>query len=255
MSSPPLYADLSHYYDVLCSNIDYREQFDFAVRANTIWGNGGRKYLDLACGSGSLLTHFSADFTCSGLDISEDMLKLAQLRCPEATLICADMKELSPAEPQDLISCFLYSTHYCASIAAIQQTFARVFESLAPGGLFCFDAVDKDSIANDNGHVHSLRHDGNELRFQTRWHYRGHGDAMDLHINIGEIQQQQQFHFQDRHHMTAVTIHALRQMLESTGFTVIILEHNFSCLTEWRGVNGNVIVCASKFPVQADPVT
>jgi ubiquinone/menaquinone biosynthesis C-methylase UbiE len=255
MPSPPLYTDLSHYYDVLCSNIDYGEQCDFGMRANRIWGNGGDKYLDLACGSGSLLAHFAqADFTCSGLDISAKMLKIAQQRCPSAMLICADMKELSAPTPQDLISCFLYSTHYCTSIPAIQQTFVKVFECLAPGGLFCFDAVDKDSIANDEGHVHLLRHNDCDLRFQTRWHYCGHGDAMDLHINIQEIRQQQQFHYQDRHGMTAVKIHTLRQMLENAGFSVMILEHDFGCLGEWQGVKGNVIFCASKSSRETVPI-
>ena len=255
MSLPPLYADLSHYYDVLCSHIDYREQCDFVLRANQLWGNGGKNYLDLACGSGSLLAHFAtADFICSGLDISADMLKLAQLRCPSAQLICADMKDLTTAEPQDLVSCFLYSTHYCASIPAIRQTFAKVFAALAPGGLFCFDAVDKDSIANDGGHMHALNHNGSELRFQTRWHYSGHGDAMDLHIHIREIQQQQQLHYHDRHKMTAVKIDVLAQLLADAGFSVVILEHDFGRLTEWQGMNGNVIFCASKIPGEIDPL-
>lgn len=247
MSAPPLYADLSHYYDVLCANIDYREQCDFVIRANGIWGNGGKNYLDLACGSGILLARFAeAGFSCSGLDISADMLKLAQDRCPSATLICADMKELSASAPQDLISCFLYSTHYCASPAAISQTFAKVFAALAPGGLFCFDAVDKDSIANDEGHIHLVRHGERELRFQTRWSYCGQGDAMDLHISIREQQAQQQRHYHDQHRMTAVKVDALRQMLEHIGFSVTILEHDFGRLTQWQGSTGNVIFCAAK---------
>lgn len=247
MSSPPLYTDLSHYYDVLCSNIDYREQTDFAIRANKIWGNGGKNFLDLACGSGSLLAHFAAaGFVCSGLDISADMLKLAQQRCPSAGLLHSDMKNLSVAKPQDLISCFLYSIHYCASIDDIQQTFVHVFNALAPSGLFCFEAVDKDSIANDEGHIHSLNHHGRELRFQTRWHYGGHGEQMDLHIDIRERHNGQQRYYQDRHPMTAVKVETLRQILEVVGFQVTVLEHDFSCLSAWQGRNGNVIVCASK---------
>ena len=178
--------------------------------------------------------------------LSADMLKLAQDRCPSATLICADMKELSASAPQDLISCFLYSTHYCASPAAISQTFAKVFAALAPGGLFCFDAVDKDSIANDEGHIHLVRHGERELRFQTRWSYCGQGDAMDLHISIREQQAQQQRHYHDQHRMTAVKVDALRQMLEHTGFSVTVLEHDFGRLTQWQGSTGNVIFCAAK---------
>lgn len=249
MSSPSLYADLSHYYDELCSNIDYREQYAFIVRLNSILGNHGMRYLDLACGSGSLLKHFSdGGFDCQGLDLSAAMLDIAARRCPTATWIRADMSDWETAEPVDLITCFLYSTHYCASIANIAQTFARVFAALAPGGLFCFDAVDKDCIANDSGHFHTLSTPLAELRFQTRWHYPGQGDVMDLHLHIREIREQQAFHYQDSHTMTATNIPILRQLLESAGFEVLILEHDFNCLTEWRGEKGNVIFCATRAP-------
>jgi ubiquinone/menaquinone biosynthesis C-methylase UbiE len=250
MSSPSLYADLSHYYDELCSNIDYREQHAFIVRLNTMLGNRGTRYLDLACGSGSLLQHFSdGGFMCSGLDLSAEMLHLAAQRCPTAQWIQADMSDWTLAHPVDLITCFLYSTHYCPSIVAMEQTFARVFAALAPGGLFCFDAVDKDCIANDAGHFHTLSTPKSELRFQTRWHYSGRGDVMDLHIHIREENSScQSFHYEERHTMTATNIVTLQLLLESAGFEVLILEHNFNCLTEWQGSNGNVIFCATRAP-------
>lgn len=247
MSSPSLYADLSHYYDELCSNIDYREQYAFILRLNAMLGNRGIRYLDLACGSGSLLKHFSDDgFACSGLDLSADMLDIAALRCPTAKWIQADMSDWTLAEPVDLITCFLYSTHYCPSIAAMEQTFAQVFAALAPGGLFCFDSVDKDCIANDAGHFHTLSTPASELRFQTRWHYPGQGDVMNLHLHIRETREQESFHYEESHAMTATKITALKRLLESAGFDVLILEHDFNCLSEWQGTNGNVIFCATR---------
>src|SRR5690606_16978193 len=178
MAGTSLYADLSHYYDLLCSNINYKEQSDFLLRANRFLGNGGQNYLDLACGSGVLLSHFAdAGFTCSGLDVSADMLAMAAQRCPQANLICQDMSEIATAQPMDLISCFLYSVHYCASIPLMQKTFKNVYAALASGGVFCFDSVDKSCVANDEGHFHYLAlANEKELRFQTRWHYGGHGD-------------------------------------------------------------------------------
>lgn len=247
MSAPSLYADLSHYYDVLCSNIDYREQCEFAVRAAKLWGNGGRRYLDLACGSGALLPHFSAaGFDCSGLDISADMLALAAKRCPQARLFCTDMSDLEVTDSLDFISCFLYSIHYCAPIAKLQQTFRRVYAALAPGGLFCFDAVDKDCIANDQGHGHSAALSNCHLRFQTRWYYRGTGDRLDLHIDIHERCDSQQRHYTEQHVMTAVNVTTIQRMLEVAGFEVVVLEHDFTHLSTWQGTNGNVLFCAVK---------
>lgn len=248
MSSPSLYADLSHYYDLLCSNIDYHEQCDFVLRANSLWGNGGKQYLDLACGSGMLLAHFSdAGFSCNGLDISQDMLDMAADRCPSANLICLDMSEIDLHNSMDLISCFLYSIHYCSSVAALQKTFKNIYAALSPGGVFCFDAVDKDCIANDDGHYHYLTlPNHNQLRFQTRWHYSGEGDDLDLHIDIRETAGESQRHYQEKHSMTAVNIINIRQMLENEGFEVQILEHDFARLREWQGENGNVVFCAVK---------
>ena len=46
--------------------------------------------------------------------------------------------------------------------------------------------------------------------------------------------------------MTAVNINLLSHMLQDEGFSVVILEHDFGRLTEWQGINGNVIFCAHK---------
>jgi len=247
MTAPSLYADLSHYYDLLCSDINYREQSEFALRANQCLGNGGRQYLDMACGSGVLLEHFfRAGFECSGLDISADMLALAAERCPEAQLMCADMSDLQAADSLDLITCFLYSIHYCASIAKLQQTFQSVFAALAPGGMFCFDAVDKDQVANDQGHVHRTQVPNGHLRFQTRWHYSGAGDRLNLHIDIQETIDGRQRHYSEQHAMTAVSVSALQRMLQEAGFEVTVLEHDFARLSQWQGTSGNVVFCAVK---------
>jgi len=264
MSTPSLYADLSHYYDILCANIDYLEHSQFLMRASKARGNAGMRYLDLGCGSGVLLNYFyDAGYSCHGLDISEQMLKLAAQRCPNAQLIRASMCDLSLDSPQDLISCFLYSIHYCQSIAEIQQTFSRVFDALSPEGLFCFDAVDKNCIANDNGQIHTVKNAVSELRFQSRWCYHGDSDPGDsslelnrrtdedsdqmvLHLDIRETRDEQEFHYQERHRMTAVTVATLRDLLCATGFEVMIFEHDFSRMSLWSGDTGNTIFCATK---------
>jgi ubiquinone/menaquinone biosynthesis C-methylase UbiE len=247
MSEPSLYTDLSHYYDVLCSSIDYQEQCDYAIRLHQLLGNGGQRCLDLACGSGALLAHFYARaFQCSGLDISADMLALAAERCPEAELICADMSNLHVTQSPQLITCFLYSIHYCTSIDNIQKTFRQIYAALEDGGIFCFDAVDKDCIANDEGHTHTATQNNRQLTFQTRWHYAGNGERLNLHIQIQEDTEGQRRHYSETHPMTAIKIQHMQQLLENAGFEVLIMEHDFSRINEWNSNAGNVIFCAIK---------
>lgn len=243
MPAPALYADLSQYYDLLCSAIDYNEQGQFALRAHRLFGNGGQRYLDLACGSGAHLAVLqNAGFCCAGLDISQAMLDLAAKRVPQAQLYLQDMSELNPGEPLDFITCFLYSLHYSHPMAKFEQTLQHVFAALAPGGLFCFDAVDKNQIANDAGHSHSMHHQQHLLHFQTRWHYPGHGDTLKLHVHIRD--QQQVYH--EQHTMSALSIGQIERALTRAGFTVAILERDFHRLLPWQGHTGNVIFCAWK---------
>lgn len=243
MPLPSLYADLSQYYDLLCSAIDYKEQCDFALRAHQLLGNGGHRYLDLACGSGAHLAHVhAAGFSCAGLDISDAMLALAAQRCPQAQLHSLDMSDLKSVNEFDLITCFLYSIHYSYPRAKLEQTLQRVYQSLTAGGLFCFDAVDKNSVANDAGHAHQVTFGQQTLRFQTRWFYSGHGKTLDLHISIRE----QQRHYNEQHVMTAVTVPELRDTLQSIGFAVMIFERDFDRLLPWQGENGNVMICGWK---------
>ena len=58
MSSNALYTDLSGYYDLLCADIDYQAQSHSAQRLHQLFGNGGNRYLDLACGTGPHVRYF-----------------------------------------------------------------------------------------------------------------------------------------------------------------------------------------------------
>lgn len=247
MPSPTLYADLSVYYDLLCSSIDYTDQTLFAVRAHKLFGDGGLRSLDLGCGSGPHIAQLSEQgYQADGLDLSEPMLALAAKRCPKATLYCQNMSDLDKVDEYDLITCFLYSIHYCYPHSQIQKTLQGAHRALVKGGLFCFDAVDKNSVANDSGHTHYVTQDDRALSFQTRWFYKGDGDKLDLHIAITEQVDQQKRHYDDLHCMSAISIADLTHLATSAGFEVILLNRDFTKLEAWDGTTGNVILCCVK---------
>jgi hypothetical protein len=49
-----------------------------------------------------------------------------------------------PSEPVGRITCFLYSIHYSDTIERLKACIAAVHNALAVGGVFCFNAVDKN---------------------------------------------------------------------------------------------------------------
>ena len=82
MSVNALYTDLSGYYDLMCADIDYQAQSHCIHRLQQLFGNGGARHLDMACGTGPHIRHFiDAGYASSGLDIHQPMLDLAAARC------------------------------------------------------------------------------------------------------------------------------------------------------------------------------
>jgi ubiquinone/menaquinone biosynthesis C-methylase UbiE len=248
MSSNALYTDLSHYYDLMCAEINYHQQSDYVHRLHQIFGNQGKHYLDLACGTGPHVKHFmDFGYHASGLDINKPMLDIAQARCPEAHFSLQDMSNFKPTEPVDLISCFLYSIHYNADLSKLQECIASVYAALTSGGIFCFTAVDKNTIDNRAGIKHAIAHQNSNFSFQSSWHYSGQGDRQTLQLRIEKTTGTQLESWQDKHSMVAISFQQLREFLQRY-FEVHIFEHDFEIIVPWENSSGNAIFVAIKTP-------
>jgi SAM-dependent methyltransferase len=246
MSVAALYTDLSRYYDLMCASIDYRAQSEHFRRLNQLFGNGGRRHLDLGCGTGPHVAHFVGfGFDCSGLDLHQPMLDIARQRCPQATFMRGDMRDFVVAEPFDLITSFLYSIHYCQTIQGLQRCVDAVYAALKTGGLFCFNAVDKTHIDNrDNVREEVVNAEGH-FQFQSGWRYDGAGDEQSLLIRIERRIGEQSEVWQDRHPMVAVSFAQLQQML-SPRFEVHLFEHDYDRIEPWAGSSGNALFVCEK---------
>ena len=247
MSSNALYTDLSIYYDLMCADIDYLAQSDSARRLHQLFGNSGRRHLDLACGTGPHVRHFlDFGYDSAGLDINQPMLDLAQLRCPEARFSLQDMAGFQVEEPQDLITCFLYSTHYNPGLAQLSACLASVHGALAEDGVFCFNAVDKLHIDNRLLVRHSVEFEGSHFTFGSGWHYSGEGEQQALRLSIERTTAGVTEAWQDEHAMVALSFIELQTLLQPY-FEVQVFEHDYERITPWESVTGNALfVCVVK---------
>lgn len=246
MTCTALYTDLSGYYDLMCADINYLEQSDYVRRLHQLFGNQGKEYLDLACGTGPHLRHFiDFGYTASGVDINQPMLDIAQMRCPEAQFTQQDMSNLNLHEQIDLISCFLYSIHYNQSITTLTNCIESAHRALKPGGLFCFNAVDKRKIDNRAGIKHKLTHENSEFSFQSSWFYSGEGDQQQLQLNIEKTTQGTSQQWQDQHAMVAFSFAHLQELL-APYFEVHILAHDYHKITSWEDGSGNAFFVGIK---------
>lgn len=246
MSVTALYTDLSGYYDLMCADINYGGQSAYVRRLHDLLGNQGKDYLDLACGTGPHLRHFiDFGYTANGVDINQPMLDIAQTRCPEAQFTQQDMSKLTVVTQMDLISCFLYSIHYNQSITTLTDCITRVHNALNPGGMFCFNAVDKSTIDNRAGIKRHLMHDHSDFSFQSNWYYPGVGERQELQLSIEKTTDGITENWRDQHAMVALTFQHLQQLLEPY-FEVHIFAHDYHKIIPWDGSAGNAFFVAIK---------
>ncbi len=244
MSSNALYTDLSAYYDLLCTDIDYQAQSSSIRRLHQLFGNQGDRHLDLACGTGPHVRHFlDFGYQSSGLDLNQPMLDMAQQRCPEAQFTLQNMCDFKVDEPVDLITCFLYSIHYSAGIDKLKDCIASVHKALSADGLFCFNVVDKNKINNDLFVRHTVAHEGSDFVFSSSWYYSGEGERQSLKLSIEKTTQDVTQSWQDEHPMVALGFEEMRELLEPY-FEVHVFEHDYDKIIPWDRQSGNAIfVC------------
>ncbi|MBR7889574.1 class I SAM-dependent methyltransferase [Marinomonas sp. A79] len=247
MSNNALYTDLSGYYDLMCADINYQAQSNSAHRFHQLFGNGGKRHLDLACGTGPHIAFLQKEgYVCSGVDINQPMLELAKLRCPDGQFTLGNMCELEVSEPFNLITCFLYSIHYSGDLIQLKNCIASVYKALSDGGVFCFNAVDKQHIDNRLTATHSVAYQQSVFTFGSSWHYSGEGEKQTLKLSIEKTDESSTQRWTDEHPMVAIRFDELQDLL-APYFDVTMFEHEHDKIAPWQGQSGNAIfVCVKK---------
>ena len=138
-----IYNDFSKIYDRF-QEIDYDAFIDFYKALFERIGFNPKTVVDLGCGSGAVTLRLKrAGYDVAGIDISPDMLAIAQNKADEENLdilfLNMDMCEFQLPEPVDCVISALDCVNYLESIADVRAAFEHVCSSLNPGGVFIFD--------------------------------------------------------------------------------------------------------------------
>jgi SAM-dependent methyltransferase len=116
-----------------------------------------RNVLDLCCGNGVLVRHFAEQgYQCFGVDLSRSMLDRAAKSLAavseRVTLVCSDVTdfELPGQPPIGLAISTMDSLNHLPGEADLASCFKLVSGMLCPGGLFVFDLLTKQGLADAN---------------------------------------------------------------------------------------------------------
>lgn len=131
-----MYRDLAAYYDRIYQWKKYRSQTEQLVRLARRFGrSSGRRWLDVACGTGRHLEYLRRQYEVAGLDLSPAMLKEARRRLPGVKLLRGDMRSFDLGDRFDVVSCLFSAIGYLRSEAEILRAFRSFARHLVPGGV------------------------------------------------------------------------------------------------------------------------
>lgn len=142
------YKNFAKIYDQFMSVCDYDLWKEEIVNLIEQYNPEGKELLDLGCGTGETLLRLYEKYSCEGLDLSEDMLKIAnkKLKNKKVPLFLGDMREFNTGKKYDIIISLFDTINHLTSLKDLEDLFKSINNNLTENGIYIFDAIDRNFI-------------------------------------------------------------------------------------------------------------
>lgn len=101
-----------------------------------------RRALDIGCGTGVLCRIIKdLGIEVSGIDLSENMIEIAERENPRIPFMVGDMTEYVPEQMCDLVTCTGDALNHLDKLQLVEKMFRNVYSYMTPGGVFIFDIL------------------------------------------------------------------------------------------------------------------
>lgn len=215
-----MFAKTARYYDKIYSFKDYEAEVERLlpiIRKHL--RSGGDCLLDVACGTGRHCEYLNDHFAVEGLDISEELLKIAQVRNPLIPFHLGDMIDFNLGRRFDVVTCLFSSIGYVKTLPNLARTIGCMVRHLVPGGLLLIEPWFTPN-AWSAGTVHAGLIDEPELkiaRVNTSF-VAGLISFFDLHYLIATPEGTE--HIVEHHELGLFTTDEINGILKNAGLSV-----------------------------------
>lgn len=174
-----IFNEMAEVYQQKYMNVDiYREPIGYLLKK---LNNSNKSILDIACGPGNMLNYIvkqNAAFNLFGLDLSQEMIRLAKLNVPSAEVELYDCRLLSRlGSTYDAIVC-----NFLIPYLSEQETetlISDVYNLLLPNGLLFFGFIKEEMnrteiVHSSKGHKISMNYYSVEfiLKLFHQYHFK-----------------------------------------------------------------------------------
>jgi len=183
-----MYKELAKYYDLIYHWKDYETEANTIKELFKKYKNSdGNKLLDVGCGTGTHLKYFRNDFSCTGIDINNEMVEVAKSKIPDVIFVQGDMVDFNLKTNFDVILCLFSSIGYVKTYSNLEKTLKNFANHLKNGGLLIIEPWFTKS-AFWVGVPGMTTYDGEDVKIARLNTTRVEGDLsiMEMHYLIAE---------------------------------------------------------------------
>jgi SAM-dependent methyltransferase len=192
----PLYEDGAEVYDLVHGNKDYGEEAEGLHETIQDYKRcSGNQLLDAGCGTGTHIKYLSDWYDCTGFDISEELIAVAQNKVTEGSFRQADMKDFEFDEDFDIITCMFNSICCATNTDELYQILDAFSAHLRPGGVVVIEKSQGGLVEDEDGSgssVDAFDSDGVKVTRAKTWERQGkvlHQETAFHIIRDGNIEQ------------------------------------------------------------------
>ncbi|GAB3673372.1 hypothetical protein GCM10027589_43150 [Actinocorallia lasiicapitis] len=158
-------------YELSCGFRDIPDEVDTLLEWSRAHGRVPRTVLELAPGPAEHAREFARrGLAATALDLNASMCAYAKARCPDLTVVQADMTAFALGERFDLIVTMLDSTAHLRTLDPMVEHFRRAAEHLADDGVYILEmSHPKDRFSPDPSTATSWTVEKDGIRADVRW--------------------------------------------------------------------------------------
>lgn len=229
-----LYKELAKYYDLIYHWKNYKKETNQIKKLISKYKKSdGKKLLEVGCGTGKHLKYLKDSFSCTGTDISGDILNIAKKNVEGVLFKKADMKKLRLNKKFDIILCLFSSIGYVKTYTNLKHTIKNVSRHLTKGGITIIEPWFSKSKFKA-GMPGMTTYDGKYLKIARLniSEVKNNLSILNMHYLIAEKNKNIKF-FADRHELGLFDTSKTLKIMKDAGFKAKFLKNG---LMKDRGI-------------------
>ncbi len=214
------YQDFAYIYDRLMhQDIDYDAWCDYIENMFDLHNVSPDTLCELACGTGNMTSRLSSrGYEMTGVDISSDMLRVAEAKTEDVSYICSDMSKMTLEDKYDVFLCMIDGLNYVITPKAVINTLKTVKEHLNENGLFIFDISSQYKLREIIGNE-TFIHSEYDVFYSWENKFIEKYNLSDMLLNFFVRDGDSYNRFEERHLQRGWSVAEMKKMLKMAGFT------------------------------------